>query len=242
MFGGNPLAKRDAGDGSRLVVHSIFGTIQGEGPFAGRPAVFVRLAHCNLACFFCDTEFVEGAKSMALFEIMDEIKSWDIKTRLIVLTGGEPLRQQIGVLIDIAVAQGYHVQIETAGTVWPEGLEDHLHPFLTSVVCSPKTGRVHAMVEKHCLAWKYITAVDSNDPDDGLPRGSTQNAADRNLKIYRAQKGTIYLQPREEYRLRNGAFIPDAKRTRANVNLAVKLCVKHGYVISLQLHKILELP
>ena len=43
---------------SGLIVSEIFGpTIQGEGPFSGRRAFFLRLGICNLRCTFCDSKF-----------------------------------------------------------------------------------------------------------------------------------------------------------------------------------------
>ena len=66
MFGHNKIVGQkffrespEAREG-KLLVTSIFHTIQGEGPFAGQPAVFVRLAHCNLNCPWCDTFFDRG--------------------------------------------------------------------------------------------------------------------------------------------------------------------------------------
>ena len=56
MHGKNKVAKRTDNPQS-LQVHEIFHTIQGEGPFSGRPAVFIRLSGCNLRCWFCDTEW-----------------------------------------------------------------------------------------------------------------------------------------------------------------------------------------
>jgi len=62
MFGKNSIVGekyfKDAGN--KLFVTSIFFTLQGEGPYRGEPAVFVRLAKCNLACGFCDTFFDDG--------------------------------------------------------------------------------------------------------------------------------------------------------------------------------------
>lgn len=62
MFGKNDIVGKkyfkDA-DG-KLLVTSVFFTLQGEGPYRGMPAVFVRLAMCNLACSFCDTYFNSG--------------------------------------------------------------------------------------------------------------------------------------------------------------------------------------
>ena len=41
-----------------LMVSEIFGpTIQGEGPYAGHTAIFLRLGRCNLDCRWCDTPY-----------------------------------------------------------------------------------------------------------------------------------------------------------------------------------------
>src|SRR3954467_9071958 len=47
-------------DGNSLSIHSIFYTLQGEGPYSGCPAVFMRLAGCNLQCPGCDTDYTSG--------------------------------------------------------------------------------------------------------------------------------------------------------------------------------------
>ena len=52
MFGKNPIKGLVKGDGSVLAINEIFSTFQGEGPFIGYPAVFIRLSGCNLACEF----------------------------------------------------------------------------------------------------------------------------------------------------------------------------------------------
>ena len=56
-----PEKQQLRGDGL-LAVHSIFYTIQGEGPFAGETAVFVRLAGCNLQCPLCDTDYTSDRR------------------------------------------------------------------------------------------------------------------------------------------------------------------------------------
>jgi 7-carboxy-7-deazaguanine synthase len=63
MFGQNEIVGQKYFDkaGDKLFVTSIFGvTLQGEGPYRGEPALFVRLAKCNLNCSFCDTFFDDG--------------------------------------------------------------------------------------------------------------------------------------------------------------------------------------
>lgn len=62
MFGRNAIVGQRYFDkaGDKLFVTSVFYTLQGEGPYRGEPAVFVRLAKCNLDCSFCDTFFDDG--------------------------------------------------------------------------------------------------------------------------------------------------------------------------------------
>ena len=62
MFGKNEIVGQKYFDkaGDKLFVTSVFYTLQGEGPYRGEPAVFVRLAKCNLDCSFCDTFFDDG--------------------------------------------------------------------------------------------------------------------------------------------------------------------------------------
>ena len=119
MYGNNlaeiPLLKQE---GRQLDVVEIFPTIQGEGPNSGLPATFVRLAGCHLRCYFCDTDFTSKRTTMTLGGIVSLIKS---NTKLVVLTGGEPMRQNIVPLCS-ALAPNHHVQIETSGSFWPRRL------------------------------------------------------------------------------------------------------------------------
>ena len=98
-------------------VNEIFYSIQGEGAFAGFPAVFVRFSGCNLACPWCDTDhsnFVE----MTSDELEDAVREL-LKSRegaIIVLTGGEPALQ---LRDDDPLFQGFgcRICIETNGTL-----------------------------------------------------------------------------------------------------------------------------
>ena len=78
-------------DDGGLDVHSIFPTIQGEGPFVGQPAIFIRLAGCNLQCPLCDTEYTEGRIRLSVPVIFDAVQEHiRLFAPLIVITGGEP--------------------------------------------------------------------------------------------------------------------------------------------------------
>lgn len=253
MFGENPLRKADLSDGSSLTVHSVFGTIQGEGPFSGKPAVFVRLAGCNLACFFCDTEFENGARQVPVEELVDSVRlaANRMTCGLVVITGGEPMRQPITGFVSTLLLIGYRVQIETAGTLWPALFEVPCnHPELgknLTIVCSPKTGKVHASVVEHCRDWKYIVSTSDILTEDGLPSSSTQREGMRQ-RIFTPEltrNNTIWLQPREEYLLSRGGYAgraSDREATLRNMQLAGELAMKYGYRLTLQTHKLLGLP
>src|SRR3954468_8499157 len=113
-------------------VKECFYTLQGEGSHAGRPAVFLRFSGCNLwsgreadrasaVCTFCDTDFVgldgEGGGRFATAEALAEAVA--AKWRggetdgLVVCTGGEPLLQLDGPLIEALKARGFRVAVET---------------------------------------------------------------------------------------------------------------------------------
>lgn len=265
MFGKNlvlkpiwdtPSAGAAHKSGEVVVVHSIFPTLQGEGPHAGCPAIFVRLAGCNLRCYFCDTEFEKNAQALYVDRVVSDVRNAmkECNTDLIVLTGGEPLRQQVVPLIWAFSEEGWHTQIETAGTVWPEraslsrgmaGLEDLIEGQVAELVCSPKTPRVHPMIEKHCDHFKYIIRKGHTCPDTGLPIANTQTESGehRPRRLYAPHPDnvlpTIWLQPMAEYREINGRRISAGGADALNADECVRLCLKHGYRLSLQQHKIL---
>lgn len=200
-----------------LQVVNIFSTLQGEGPFAGHPAVFVRLGGCNLACHFCDTEF-EQFVPRRLAEILAEVTAKAGSThRLVVITGGEPLRQNIGPLCEALLAAGLQVQIETNGTIWRE-LPPGVH-----VVCSPKVadGQYHKLRPDLLARLDALKFIVSADDPDYIHVGEV------------GQAGTnipVYVQPMD-----NG----DLTRNEANLAHAAALAQTHGYRLSLQMHKLL---
>ena len=119
MLGTNPVRPQDLNDGKSLWVQEIFYTLQGEGPFCGRPSVFVRLGGCNLRCSWCDTDFESSEWVPALEEILAQIeKIRPSHCKLIVITGGEPFRQNLAPLVNALLGRDLEVQIETNGTLW----------------------------------------------------------------------------------------------------------------------------
>jgi len=102
-----------------LRVAELFVSLQGEGPAAGYPAFFVRLAGCNLACRWCDTPYArqpEAGKEMALAEILTRFQ--ESRLSQVLITGGEPLLQEgVYVLIEKILSLGGRVFLETNGSL-----------------------------------------------------------------------------------------------------------------------------
>ncbi len=218
MFGDNPIRPPVFGDSQTLAVQNIFPTIQGEGPYAGMPAVFIRLGGCNLACSFCDTEF-ESFSEMSLSQIIDDVLLKKGNSELIVITGGEPLRQPIEMLAEKLLDLGLKVQVETNGTLYRK------LPKKVDIICSPKAGKngyypIRPDLLKSISALKFIISkhiAEYNSVPDLALEG---------------HKIPIFVQPMDEQ---------DEAKNLANRNYAMDLAIKNGYRLSIQLHKILDI-
>lgn len=103
-----------------MKIAEIYKSVQGEGLLTGTPSVFVRTSGCNLRCWFCDTPYTSWApegNDITVSEIVAQVEEWDC--RHVVLTGGEPML--FAELIPLAGAlrdRGWHITIETAGTLY----------------------------------------------------------------------------------------------------------------------------
>lgn len=96
-------------------VNEIFYSIQGEGRWAGRAAIFVRFSGCNLLCPFCDTDFHSYTEYTAK-HLIEEIKKAAPDCKFVVLTGGEPTLQVDNALTCALGYEGYYIALETNGT------------------------------------------------------------------------------------------------------------------------------
>jgi 7-carboxy-7-deazaguanine synthase len=108
-----------------MQIAEIFASLQGEGLLAGTPSTFVRTSGCNLRCVWCDTPYTswepEG-EAMTVADVLEHVRS--LPPRHAVVTGGEPLLFPEAVLLCRALRrEGWHVTVETAGTLLPENLE-----------------------------------------------------------------------------------------------------------------------
>jgi len=102
-------------------IAETFYSIQGEGPTAGLPAVFVRLQGCSVGCRWCDTRYSwdpEGGREITLRALLAEVEGFPC--RRVVITGGEPLESPLFTpLASALTAAGYVVEVETSGTLPP---------------------------------------------------------------------------------------------------------------------------
>ena len=220
--------------GESLQVNSIFYTIQGEGPFAGCPAVFIRLAGCNLQCPGCDTEY-KNRNLLNINQILQVVlKNVDDKyvkfKPIIVITGGEPFRQNLAPLIELLLMKKWIVQIETNGTLYQE-LPFHNEDL--TIVCSPKTGAINKELYPHISAFKYVIAYDDFDESDGLPNHALGHPCKKLARPEALNRKPIYIQPMDA----------GENRTKSEWNLqqAISSSMEHGHILCVQVHKIVGL-
>lgn len=155
-------------------VKELYLTVQGEGGQAGRVAVFLRFAGCNLwsgreqdraaaVCSFCDTDFIGtdgpgGGRFDAESLAEAVLSAWPDgqQGRWVVCTGGEPLLQLDAPLIDALKAQGFKIAIETNGTIIaPEGID--------WICVSPKANA--PVVQRSGQELKLVYPQRENQPD-----------------------------------------------------------------------------
>lgn len=224
----------------KIRVSEIFHSIQGEGSRTGHPSIFIRFQGCPVGCSFCDTRHTwtpndakeadssdiwkhacDGTEAdpkiwawMSVDEIKELCESLAACTRTqVVITGGEPLVQMKGLeaLVVALTTAGYAVQLETSGTIVPS----ELLAFRTYITVSPKTGFKMEAIEG-ADELKFVVG----------PSGFDGNQI-TNIDAHRYTKGCpIYLQPE--------SALDDATQE------AVQLCKTHGYRMSLQTHKIMD--
>ena len=208
-------------------IKEIYKTIQGEGAFAGRPAVFCRFTGCNLwtgreedranaICQFCDTDFIgtngqNGGKYKAV-ELADHLDQvWrqsctDTENKFVVFTGGEPLLQLDEGLIKAVKEIGFYIAVETNGTCEaPDGID--------WICMSPKAGAELKLKTGNEL--KLVYPQPTLLPND----------------IVGLEFERYFLQPM------------DGPEAEENTKLATQYCLNNPrWELSLQMHKLLGIP
>lgn len=230
-----PIEKQFINAEGMLDVHHIFRTIQGEGPFTGERAIFIRLAGCNLQCPGCDTDYTSKREKLTPVEICRKLTT-DFPgfptDGLIVISGGEPTRQNIGPLCFRLVQFGYQVQIESNGVRAPDELTANLiRDDKVVLIISPKTKAISKVSAELAHCFKYVLRAGDIDPIDGLPlRALEHAAAPRVARPPDGFDGTIYINPYDE---------KDEAANQRHLEATAQSCSTFGYKMGVQLHKII---
>jgi organic radical activating enzyme len=229
MFGKNKIVhQREIIDNTKIYIKDIFFTLQGEAIFSGYPAIFVRLGYCNLQCHFCDTDFETDLEYLSVPDVYERILDANRLCKFVVITGGEPLLQpKIKELTVLLLSKNYTVQFETSGSIYVDLPYEHKNLY---IICSPKTGKLNPKLEPYINAYKYIIKEKNYSDEDGLPIYSTQ-IIDKFQKLARpySEDSLVYLSPMDEYQ---------DYQNKKNMIATRDLCLKYGYKLSLQIHKI----
>jgi organic radical activating enzyme len=212
-----------------MLVREIFSTIQGEGPNVGLPAVFIRLGGCPLKCVWCDTDFREEASEvLPVSEVVQRVlRARTPGCRLAVITGGEPMAQDLGPIAYGLEVAWLRCQVETSGIVHQD------LPVYVEVVVSPKTHRIN--YRGRIDAWKYVIRASEVCRGDGLPYARTQEKQGASDQILARpfNDAPVYVQPCDEH---------DEGKNHANRETALWSCVNFGYRFSYQVHKAINMP
>lgn len=279
-----------------MLVTSMFMTLQGEGPYRGEPAFFIRLAKCNLDCQFCDTFFDDGDwltfdqieerieetidkfyvdqgmdrpvwtqhTSHELLSDTDEVMGVygsPRKKMVLVMTGGEPMLQD-----NINPFLARMEQVFTKTQIESNGTQATPIPDSTTLVCSPKClekkkiavrylkPRVEILERADCL--KFVMEASADSPYSDIPDWAHEWGATTGKPIYISPMNVYNTVPLESKKLRLNSnsttllerstidevvsfWTPDLldmKENQINHEYAAAFCVKHGFILNLQIH------
>lgn len=236
--------------GTKILVTSMFSTIQGEGPYSGHPAMFVRLAGCNYGdknayCQFCDTSFFfDKGEALEADELVARVLATEgyHPKQVLVITGGEPTLQ-VNLLAFIMKVRVHfkEIQIETNGTqpkFYHEAVNRDMMRTFKSVV-SPKANvktAKYPQVSGDVLWWatclKFVVSADPDSPHHEVPQWALDSA--KNIYV---SPMAVYLRPYsgEVSSIWEEGLI-DKVQTARNYNYAAEYAMKHRLLLSVQTH------
>ncbi len=226
---GTPGARRafsrDPSVSDAFRISEIFHSLQGEGPSAGTPAVFVRLQGCDVGCVWCDSRYTwsaDGGDVLALDAVLERARAAGAAP-LLVVTGGEPLvHPGIVRLLERAASGWPRVEVETSGIQAPPLARDTLH-YNVSPKLPSATPRWEA-TWAHAPAWiaeprATFKIVVGDDADLG--------EALRLIDAHRLPRARVMLMPEglTDARVREGALRLAGVCRRERLRLSPRLHV-----------------
>ncbi len=215
-------------------INEIFETLQGEATYTGTPSIFVRLQGCPVGCAWCDTKHTweidpelksdltvvvekssdsEHWSEVSATELLDCFVQRGYQAKHIVITGGEPCMYDLNPMCDALHQNGFTTQIETSGTF------EVKVPEQTWVTVSPKINmkggyKMLASALHRANEIKHPIAIERHVEE-----------LEALLDEHKVEDKLIYLQPISQ----------KAKATK----LAIEVCIKKNWRLSVQLHKYL---
>ena len=216
----------------RLLVSEIFESVQGEGVSLGVPSVFLRLAHCNLRCGWCDTKYTwdwhtydirKEVHEYSLDQTVDTLQR--LRPRNLVVTGGEPLLQQTALVSLLRRLEGWTSEVETAGTLVPD---TQLTAIITRWNVSPKLDNSGNPTDKRLRpeALRAFAALPNASFKFVLTAASDLAEVSDLIARFNLPSERVMLMPEAT----------EAGRLNALAQDLVEACMQHGYRLSYRLH------
>lgn len=234
--------------GDQMLITKIFPTFQGEGPHAGRPAVFIRTAGCNrgkkvgMGCEFCDTAFYfDQGIAMTFKEIEKQVQAAGHERflatgghePLIVITGGEPMMQNnlTGLLRHLR-NRGYHsIQIESNGDRLAPGFVGNADLVISPKVSKGGYHRPKDEVLAYATALKFVVEADPISPYVDVPEWAEQfNTCVSPITVYKRAH-----HPRAPVSAWDTTLV-DHEATARNYAHARNIALTRGFRLSMQMH------
>jgi len=221
-----------------LDVSEMFGpTIQGEGPSAGTPALFLRLGRCNLDCDWCDTPYTwdwkgkngkvynkaEEVEKMCVNSVADSINTFN-ENLMLVVTGGEPLIQSTSLKTLLNKFPGRRIEIETNGTrpAIDADVDYNVSPKLSGSGVSRqkawRTGAIESLNESMRANWKFVI---TNEQD--------LNEVDEFVEQYDISPYRVWLMPEGR----------DAQTINAGLRTLAQPTIDRGYRLTGRQHVVI---
>jgi 7-carboxy-7-deazaguanine synthase len=222
-----------------LKIRERFVSLQGEGSLVGVPSSFVRVAGCNLRCTWCDSPETSWNPTGGQISIDDLVAFCARGPRHVVLTGGEPLLfPGVAELSQRLRAAGHHITVETAGTVWLDGLACDLLSLSPKLAHSTPWQRAPALAARHErlrleesvlarllaeYAWQLKFVVRAEAAGDDLAEIEKLLAA---LDVPASERSRVLLMPE----------CTDPAALVACERALVAVCVERGFRLGERLH------